>query len=110
MRSWVFLSFLYLQRLMNIWNPANPSREKADDGASDREDAEPSIGYPVKPCGDPLHTPIMADPPWFWVNTYIIPFILTPDIQDIVARAGRAYDLLVGDRPPDCEYLAGFGG
>ena len=37
-------------------------------------------------------------------------FILTPDIQDIVARAGRAYDLLVGDRPPDCEYLAGFGG
>jgi hypothetical protein len=36
-------------------------------------------------------------------------FILTPDIPDMVAKAGRAYDVLVVKRPPGCAYLEGFG-
>ncbi|MBT4711959.1 MAG: hypothetical protein HOB82_10610 [Alphaproteobacteria bacterium] len=36
-------------------------------------------------------------------------FILTPDIPDMVAKAGRAYDVLVGPRATGCTFLEGFG-
>lgn len=35
-------------------------------------------------------------------------FLLTPDIPDMVAKAGRAYDVLVGERAPGCAFLEGF--
>jgi len=34
---------------------------------------------------------------------------LTPDIPDMVAKAGRAYDVLVGPRATGCTFLEGFG-
>ena len=43
--------------------------------AAQRASTDPCIGYPVKPCGDPLHALIMASPPvrrhGFWYNMYI---------------------------------------
>lgn len=35
-------------------------------------------------------------------------FVLAPDVPNIVAAAGRAYDTLIHDRLPGCQYLAGF--
>ena len=56
---------------------SHDKRSESDNETCQYAGTEQCIGYPVKPCGDPLHALIMASPPvrrhGFGYNMYINP-------------------------------------